>query len=110
MTGNFVTNKSGKTFSALANDQIQEHLNAMVKGESRPFRLTENDKALNHWMVADHELSMILNEYDSSFSNESATGNPHHEQIPSIQKLFQNDVVNFVKERHMCTSISEICS
>ena len=49
MTGSFVTNKSCKTLSALAHDEIHEQLNAMVKGQDGAFGRTEHDKGLKHW-------------------------------------------------------------
>ncbi|KAH3751270.1 hypothetical protein DPMN_185823 [Dreissena polymorpha] len=44
--GHFVTNKTKHRFSALANDQIHEWQNAIVKGDGGFVGLTENPDAL----------------------------------------------------------------
>ena len=55
---------------------------------------TEYDAALRR-MVVRPELSRILSEYDSKWSNKENHENQYHEQIPSIQKSFQKAVVHF---------------
>ena len=46
MKGNFVTQKTGNKFSAMAHDQVQEQLNAMVKGDGGVIGITNKDKTL----------------------------------------------------------------
>ena len=46
MKGNFVTQKTGNKFSAMAHDQVHEQLNAMVKGDGGVIGITNKDKTL----------------------------------------------------------------
>ena len=92
MNGNFVTQKTKKRFSALAHDQIHEQLNAVVKGEGGAIGLTESDSRLRRWMVAGPEICRITTEYKAKLSLLADPSENHHEQIPSVQKAFQNDV------------------
>ena len=49
--GNFVTQKTIHMFSSLANDQVHERLNAIVKGDRGIVDITESESALNRWTV-----------------------------------------------------------
>jgi len=52
MVGNFTVSKSHSQFSAMSIDQAHEQLNALLKGDGGVVGLTENDAALNRWIVA----------------------------------------------------------
>ncbi len=91
--GNFVTQKSQQQFSLIPHDQNHEQLNALVKGDGGAIGITENDKALKRWMVAGPEIAHIINDYDARQS----TDYRHHEQIPSIQKAFAENVMKLIE-------------
>ena len=94
LKGNFVTQKSKHKFSALAHDQVHEQLNAVVKGDGGIIGITENDAALRRWMIAGPETARVLIEYnDYQPINKNDTAR-HHEQIPSVQKMFLSHVKN----------------
>ena len=83
MNGNFVTQKSRHKFSAMAHDQVHEQLNAMVKDDGGATGITENEAALQRWMVGGPELARILNEYQNKTNTNKTDTDKHHEQIPS---------------------------
>ena len=58
--GNFVTQKSQYTFSALSHDQVHEQLNAIVKGDGGVIGITENEAALKRWMVTGPDVARLL--------------------------------------------------
>ena len=91
--GSFAVHKTKKLFSSIALDHAHEQVNAVVKGEGGAVGLTENPAALRRWMVVGPELSRMVKEFEVPSSDESSK---HHEQKPSIQAAFANDVVNLV--------------
>ena len=90
--GNLVTHKTPHKFSAMAHDQIHEQLNAMIKGDGGVIGITENEAALERWMVSSPEIGRMLNEYEIKHSKKKTDSERHHEQIPSIQKAFATKV------------------
>lgn len=87
--GNFVVQKSGRHFSAMAIDQAHEQNNAVIKGDGGAIGLTEDPVALRKWMVAGPEVSRVVAAYEaSSGSKDSTKSSRHHEQTHSAQKHF----------------------
>ena len=47
---------------------------------------TENESALRRWMVANPEISCVINEFEACFRiSSNSCDNKHHDQTPSIQ-------------------------
>ena len=95
--GHFVTHKTPNKFSALAHDQVDEHLNAVVKGEGGVIGITEDESALRRWMVAGPEISRMLNEFSLEHLKKTARNDRHHEQLPSTQRTFAEDVTALIR-------------
>lgn len=89
--GNFVLHESQRQFSSIALDQAHEHNNALVKGDGGAIGITENPSALLRWMTSGPEVCQLVKEYDVS-SNTKPNGTRHHEDYPSAQKKFFNEV------------------
>ena len=98
LKGNFVNQKTNKTFSGMALDQVHEQLNAMVKGDGGVIGITQNDETLRRWSVAGPETARLLFEYNNKQNEKIDVGNKHHEQIPSVQKKFINNVESLCYE------------
>ena len=93
MNGNFVNKKTCQT--ALAPDQVHEQLNALVKGNGGIIGITENENALEHWVVGGPQLAQIVSEYESH-NVMKKDNEQHHEQIPRVQKAFLSQVKDLV--------------
>merc|ERR1712208_80993 len=98
VNGNVVTQKTNTRFSSIAYDQVHEQLNAMVKGDSGMIGITENDETLRWWMVAGPETARLLFVYCDKHDTKTSLEGGHHEQIPSVQKIFVSDVKNLCRE------------
>ena len=97
MKGHFAVNKTNNIFSAMAIDRCHEQQNDLIKGEGGAVGLTECPQALERWMVAGPEISRLINEFEEDLQNSrSKISTKHHEQTPSIQKAFANDVKSLV--------------
>jgi len=48
----------------MAHDQIQEQLNAILKGDGGIIGITENESALRRWMTAGPETARIIRELE----------------------------------------------
>ena len=67
-------------------------MNTLVKGEGGAVGLTEDPQALERWLVAGHEISRLILEFENSFQSvESQTSKRHHEQNPNTRKTFAKD-------------------
>ena len=97
VSGNFVVQKTKNVFSAMAIDQCNEQVNDLIKGDGGAVGLTENQQALERWMVAGPEIARLVMEFEESFPipNEKKS-TKHHEQYPAIQKSFAKDVSSLV--------------
>ena len=62
--GNFVINKTGHKFSAIAIDQCREQNNARVKGSGGAIGLMENPGGLRRWTVAGPEIVRITEKFE----------------------------------------------
>ncbi len=94
LKGHFVTQKTCHKFSMMAHDQIHEQLNAIVKGDGGVIGITENESALQRWMIPGPEIARVISEI--SMNSKSKSKHCHHEQIPSIQSRFATNVRNVV--------------
>eukprot|EP00918_Siedleckia_nematoides_P073581 GHVU01160593.1.p1 GENE.GHVU01160593.1~~GHVU01160593.1.p1 ORF type:complete len:241 (-),score=23.69 GHVU01160593.1:1062-1784(-) len=92
MQGKFAIHKSGRAFSGLAVDQAHEQNSALIKGDGGAVGITEDESALRRWMIAGPEVCILAAQYDSFSQDKSTFQTKHHEEIPSVQKSFFNDV------------------
>ena len=49
-------------------------------------------------MVAGPEIARLLSDYSDKYDKKTSLEEGHHEQIPSVQKRFANDVRNMCRE------------
>ena len=61
--GNFTQLKTQRPFSAIALDQMHEQENAKVKGDGGAIGLTEDQAALQRWMIAGPEIARLTQEF-----------------------------------------------
>ena len=96
-SGHFTVQKSQRKFSLIALDQSHEQENAKVKGDGGAVGLTESDPALRRWMISGPEVARAVQEFRDSFISPKGEENQgHHEQTPSVQKAFMNNVESLV--------------
>lgn len=94
--GFFVVQKTQHHFSKIALDQNHEQMNEVIKGDGGAVGLTENEAALKRWMVSGPEIARIVNEFEDCCSRDTTTSHVHHDQKPSVQKLFVQDVKSLI--------------
>lgn len=101
-SGKFVVNKSQRSFSAIALDQVHEQLNAVVKSNGGAIGLTENAAALLRWMVSGPEVADLIDQFEARLCSEKKIETHHHEQSQQFQLNFAkqvNDVVSVFTDR-----------
>ena len=76
--------------------QIDEQLNAVVKGDGGIIGISENEDSLKRWITAGPEISDMLIAFKTKFERKKGVSNKHHEQIPSTQHHFALDVKNTI--------------
>ena len=86
MEGHFVGHKSCRAFSGLATDQLHEQLIRILKGDGGIIGLTDS---LRQFMILAPESSRLVKEFENG---EPGTDKKHHEQYPSFQRTFADDV------------------
>ena len=66
--GYFAFQKSNKNFSLIGTDQAHDQNNAVIKGMSGATSVLNKDdeSGLVQWELCLHELSLIINEYEST--------------------------------------------
>ena len=90
---NWVASKSNSRFSYIPLYQVHEQENAKVKGKGGAIGLTENQVALQRWMICEPEIAKCLSEFESEgIINESIQTDCHHEEGLATQKKFQEQV------------------
>ena len=94
--GFFVVQKTQLHFSKITLDQNHEQMNEVIKGDGGAVGLTENEAALKRWMVSGPEIARIVNEFEDCCSRDTTTSHLHHDQKPSVQKLFVQDVKSLI--------------
>ena len=92
--GNFVINKTGHKFSAIAIDQCREQSNARVKGSGGAIGLMENPGGLRRWTVAGPEIVRITEKFESG--KDQGEEKRHHGAQPGLQRKFVNEVMSLV--------------
>lgn len=92
--GNFVGQKSKKSFSKLALDQMHEQLIAVLKGDGGIIGITENAHALRRLLVSGPEFSRMIQEFESCSHEEDHS---HHEQYREFQEKFKTNVTALVQ-------------
>lgn len=95
--GAFVIQKTKRKFSSIALDQAHEQCNVLVKGEGGAVGLTNNANALKRWVIAGPEISRIIRDFEAQMPANSLCQKDHHDQLPSVQEAFQNEVKAVVK-------------
>ena len=93
----FVVQKSQHLFSKISLDQNHKQENEMIKGDGGAVGLTERPAALRRWMIAGTEIARAVKEFESAYEVQRPTEICHHEQVPSVQKAFANDVQNLIR-------------
>ena len=63
----------------MADDQIHEQLNAMVKGEGGAVRITENDATLRRLMVSAAVIGRMVTDYEAKTTGNQDI-NAHHKR------------------------------
>ena len=94
LKGHFVSQKTLHKFSMMAHDQIHEQLNALVKGDGRIIGITENESAMQHWMISGPDMARIVTEVSVKQLKDPASN--HHELTPSTQNRFARNVKSVV--------------
>ena len=92
--GHFALHKSQRAFSGMALDQVHEQNNAVVKSDGGAIGITENPSALLRWMTAGPEVCQLVTDYEEKSKGQDKEQILHHEDIPSAQKRFHNEVLN----------------
>ena len=91
LKGKFSVQKSNRKFSRIAADQNHEQMNAKIKGVDGAIGLTENETALQRWLICGPEISRLLDEFESI--NEGVNRmREHHDFSDSVQSIFQEEV------------------
>ena len=89
--GKFTVQKSNRKFSRIAADQIHEQMNAKFKGVGGAIGLTENETALQRWLICGPEISKLLEEFEQIDEGEIKALD-HHDSSVSAQSNFFRDV------------------
>jgi hypothetical protein len=93
--GKFTVHKSHHAFLGLAIDHTHDQLNAVVKGDGGIIGLTDNASAMARWIVCVSDVARLLEEFECSMDTVAGfvhVSETHHEQQPSTQDAFVNDV------------------
>ena len=89
--GCFAFQKSNKKFSLMGIDQAHEQNNAVIKGICGATSVLnkDNESGLAQWGLYLHELSLIINEYESTPEKElDFEPLKHHEDSEAFQNQF----------------------
>ncbi len=98
MSGKFTVKKTKRAFSAIAIDHAHEQNNAYVKGDGGAVGLTEDPDALRRWMLSGPEVARVISEfkYNSTFMANEQEEIRHHEQKPSTQLAFKEQLSSLI--------------
>ena len=87
LKGKFSVQKSNRKFSRIAADQM----NANIKEVGGAIGLTENETALQRWLICGPEISQLLDEFE--IINEGVNHvREHHDFFDSVQSIFHKEV------------------
>ena len=91
LKGKFSVQKSNRKFSRIAADQNHEQMNAKIKRVGGAIGLTENETALQRWLICGPEISQLLDEFE--IINEGVNHvQEHHDFSNSVQSIFHKEV------------------
>ena len=71
----------------MAIDQCHEEVNELIKGHGGEVGMTEIPQALERWMDAGPEISLVVPEFEKGFqaANDREKIHKQHEQYPGVQ-------------------------
>jgi hypothetical protein len=95
LKGKFVVQRSHRAFSSIAVDQAHEMNNATVKGTGGAIGLTEDAAALRRWTIVSPEIARIIGEFPILMKSQESI--LHHDQTPSVQNTFLNEVESVIR-------------
>lgn len=64
LRGNFTSTKTAKPFAAISDDQLHEHNNKFIKGESGVIGILDNENTLLKLMVSGPRISSLIEEFE----------------------------------------------
>jgi len=108
MAGKFTVKKTVRNFSAMAIDQCHEQSNAAVKGDGGAIGLTQDEHALRRWMISGPEVARVIEEFEDVQMAHSSNLK-HHEQAPSAQASFKQEVNSLVETLTELGNPFEVC-
>ena len=89
--GKFSVQKSNRKFSRIASDQNHEQMNAKINRVDGAIGLTQNETALQRWLICGQEISWLLDEFESI--NEGVNHvREYHDFSNSVQSTFHKEV------------------
>ena len=88
-TGHFMVQKTKRVFSVMPIDQAHEQNNAHVKGDGGAVDLTDNPRALRHWMITGPEIARVIGQFEVH-----KVDTRHHDQTPADV----NSLVSVIEE------------
>jgi len=96
--GSFTVQKTKKIFSSIPIDQAHKQNNACIKRDGGAVGLTDNPAAFRRWVIAGPEVARDIEELQDGNQHSGRQDNMrHHDQTPSVQASFTEDVRSLVK-------------
>ena len=71
--------------------------NALIKGSGGAIGLTENPSTFRKWVIAGPEQAQLIVEFERQYLREIQETHLHHEEGPSAQKTFKQQVLAFIE-------------
>ena len=84
--GKFTVQKSNRRFPKIVLDQNHEQFNADIKSVGRAIGLTENDAALQRWLIIGLEVARLLQEFTIFHTVDEEGVLEHHNSSASVAK------------------------
>eukprot|EP00794_Sanderia_malayensis_P014494 gene14494-16001_t len=95
--GKFVVHNSTKVFSGISIDHAHEQNNKLIKGDGGIIGITDNEKALERWLISGPHVAGLLSDFEESASyTKSSESKKHHEQTIAEEVRFKNDVKSLI--------------
>ena len=88
--GQFAVHKTERMFSAIAIDQAREQNNKVIKGDDGTVGLTEDESALQKWMVSGPEISRLIEQFE--YDNRVKADFRHHKETEANQTSIMANV------------------
>ena len=95
--GKFTVQKSNRKFSRIGMDHNHEQQNAKIKGVGGAIGLTENESALQRWLICGPEISRLIDEFEDTDDIEHNDVLEHHDvnlvmtEIDELGNLFMDN-------------------